>query len=141
MNRRLDTIQAAVLRVKLPHLDRWNAKRQHLADVYRLNLEGLPLTPPSPEAPGRHVYHLFVVETDDRDGLRAALRKEGIETGIHYPIPLHLQQALNELGYAPGTFPRAERLAVRSLSLPMYPELPVQDVERVAEAIRYYLDD
>jgi dTDP-4-amino-4,6-dideoxygalactose transaminase len=140
MNRRLDTIQAAVLRVKLPHLDRWNVQRERLADVYRTCLQGLPVGLPSPEAPGRHVYHLFVIETDERDGLRAALGREGIETGIHYPIPLHMQPALRELGYARGDFPHAERLAARSLSLPMYPELPVDHVERVADAIRRYFE-
>lgn len=139
MNRRLDTIQAAVLRVKLPHLDRWNAQRERLADIYRTHLQGLPVGLPSPEAPGRHVYHLFVIETEERDALRAALGRDGIETGIHYPIPLHVQPALTELDYAPGDFPHAERLATRSLSLPMYPELPAEQVERVADAIRRFL--
>jgi len=138
LNRRLDTLQAAVLRIKLPYLDRWNAQRQYLAKVYRENLQDLPLTLPAPEPVGRHVYHLFVVTTPERDALRTALTAAGIETGIHYPVTLHLQPALQALGYPAGAFPQAERLAATSLSLPMYPELPVEHVERVAAAVRRY---
>ncbi len=140
LNRRLDTLQAAVLAVKLPHLDRWNSRRQYLADAYREHLDGLPITSPAVEANGRHVYHLFVIQADDRDGLRAALSRSGIETGVHYPIPLHLQPALKALGYRAGAFPQAERLAARSLSLPMYPELPMEHLERVASAIQRQLE-
>jgi len=139
LNRRLDTLQAAVLRVKLPHLDAWNARRQDLADAYREHLERLPLVLPPAEAPGRHVYHLFVIEAEDRDALRRALEAQGIETGIHYPIPLHLQPALAALGLGRGAFPQAERLAACSLSLPMYPEMPMGHVERVATSIRRHL--
>jgi dTDP-4-amino-4,6-dideoxygalactose transaminase len=136
LNRRLDTIQAAVLRVKLPYLDRWNAYRERLADAYRERLAGVPIDLPPVEEDGRHVYHLFVIGTENRDALRAALAADGIETGIHYPIPLHLQPALRGLGYRKGAFPQAELLAARSLSLPMYPELPLEYVDRVATSIR-----
>ncbi len=139
LNRRLDTLQAAVLRVKLPHLDGWNARRQDLAEAYREHLEGVPLWVPPAEAPGRHVYHLFVVKTDGREALRAALDAEGIETGIHYPAPVHLQPALADLGLGAGSFPNAERLAAHSLSLPMYPELRMDCVARVATAVRRHL--
>src|SRR2546430_13726608 len=98
-------MQAAVLRVKLPHLDGWNARRQYLADAYREHLEGLPIRIAPAGAQGRHVYHLFVIETEQRDRLRDALQAGGIETGIHYPTPLHLQPALNELGYRRGALP------------------------------------
>jgi dTDP-4-amino-4,6-dideoxygalactose transaminase len=136
LNHRLDTIQAAVLRVKLPHLDGWNARRQYLAEAYREHLEGGPVKmPPAAEA-GRHVYHLFVVQAKERDALRTALAGKGIETGIHYPIPLHLQPVLRDLGYKAQAFPNAERLAAHSLSLPMYPEMPMAHLERVVEAIR-----
>jgi dTDP-4-amino-4,6-dideoxygalactose transaminase len=138
LNRRLDTLQAAVLRVKLPRLDGWNTRRQQLADAYRDRLADLPLGLPPAEPAGRHVYHLFVVETPERDALRASLAAARIETGIHYPIPLHRQPALQRLGYRVGAFPSAERLAARSLSLPMYPELPIQDLDRVARAIRQF---
>ena len=138
LNHRLDTVQAAVLRVKLPHLDQWNARRQYLADAYREHLAGLPVRLAPADAEGRHVYHLFVIETDQRDALKAALAAQGIETGIHYPIPLHQQVALEDLGYRPGAFPNAERLAARSLSLPMYPEMSLEQLERVTSGIRTY---
>ena len=136
LNHRLDTIQAAVLRVKLPHLDGWNARRQYLADAYREHLEGLPIRIAPADEEGRHVYHLFVIESEQRDRLRDALQARRIETGIHYPAPLHLQVALKDLGYPAGAFPTAERLAAESLSLPMYPEMALAQVELVAEGIR-----
>ncbi|HYM49814.1 MAG TPA: DegT/DnrJ/EryC1/StrS family aminotransferase [Candidatus Limnocylindrales bacterium] len=136
LNHRLDTIQAAVLRVKLPRLDAWNARRQVLADVYREQLDGSGVVVPRAQPQGRHVYHLFAIEVLDRDALRARLQEAGIETGVHYPIPLHRQPVLQTLADAKGAFPNAERLSARSLSLPMYAELPVEDVERVASAIR-----
>ena len=138
LNHRLDTLQAAILGVKLPHLDAWNARREYLADAYREQLDGLPLSVPAAEAAGRHVYHLFPVQLERRDQLRVALTAAGIETGIHYPIALHQQPVLQSLGYRPGAFPNAERLAARSLSLPMYPELPLLHLERVAVEIRRY---
>jgi dTDP-4-amino-4,6-dideoxygalactose transaminase len=136
LNHRLDTIQAAVLRVKLPHLDDWNARRQYLADAYREHFTELPISLPARVEEGRHVYHLFVIQADDRDTLRSELASEGIETGIHYPIPLHRQPVLANLGYRSGAFPYAERLAARSVSLPMFPELTVDQLERIANAVR-----
>lgn len=140
LNHRLDTIQAAVLRVKLRHLDEWNERRRDIAEAYREHLTGLPVTLPHADGGGRHVYHLFVIQSDERDGLRAYLSERGIETGIHYPIPAHLQPVLAGLGYKAAAFPNAERLAARSLSLPMYPELPLSQVEEVATAIRSYFE-
>jgi dTDP-4-amino-4,6-dideoxygalactose transaminase len=136
LNHRLDTIQAAALRVKLPHLDKWNARRQYLADAYREHLAGLPVRIAPADVEGRHVYHLFVIEANQRDALKATLAERGIETGIHYPIPLHQQVALKDLGYRPGAFPNSERLAARSLSLPMYPEMSLEQVEQVVAGIR-----
>ena len=139
LNRRLDTIQAAVLRVKLPHLDKWNARRQFLADAYREHLSDLPVGLPPPAEAGRHIYHLFVITAKDRDALRADLTEQGIETGIHYPIPVHRQPIMQKLApstAAGGQYPQTEELAARSLSLPMYPELPLEHLERVANAIR-----
>jgi dTDP-4-amino-4,6-dideoxygalactose transaminase len=138
LNRRLDTLQAAVLRVKLPLLDGWNTRRQFLADTYRERLAGLPIGLPPGQEDSRHVYHLFVITTSDRDKLRAELSARGIETGIHYPVPVHLVPVLRDLGYRPGAFRNAEQLAATSLSLPMYPELPLENLERVATAIRSY---
>ncbi len=134
-NHRLDTLQAAVLRVKLPLLDGWNARRRYLADAYREHLGPLPVRLPAAAADERHVYHLFVIESPQRDAIRGRLTEHGIETGIHYPIPVHLQPALKNLGYASGAFPNAERLARESLSLPIYPEMPLEHVERIARAL------
>jgi dTDP-4-amino-4,6-dideoxygalactose transaminase len=139
LNHRLDTIQAAVLRVKLPHLDAWNGRRQYLADAYREHLSEGPVGLPRGAEEGRHVYHLFVVQTAERDRLRAALAGDGIETGIHYPIPMHEQPVLEQLDYRRGAFPQAERLAAESLSLPMYPEMPLSDLERVVAGIRTHV--
>ena len=135
LNHRLDTIQAAVLRVKLPHLDGWNARRRERAAAYREQLAHFGLRLPVGPDDERHVYHLFVVQHPHRDQLRARLTQQGIETGIHYPIPVHRQPVLKDLGYAAGAFPNAERLATESLSLPMYPEMPMEHVERVAAVI------
>ncbi len=132
----MDTLQAAVLRVKLPHLEAWNEHRRFLADACREHLADLPIGLPPSDDDGRHVYHLFVITADDRDALRSTLGSSGIETGIHYPVPVHRQPVLDDLGYPAGSFPNAERLAATSLSLPMYPELPLEQLEGVAAAIR-----
>lgn len=138
MNRRLDTLQAAVLLVKLTHLDAWNdARRRHAARYDELLADtGLGLPAPAPE--GEHVHHLYVVRSDDRDSLREHLAHQGVATGIHYPVPIHLQPAYRSLGYRPGDFPVAERLADEILSLPMYPELPADAIERVADVVRSF---
>lgn len=135
-NRRLDTLQAAVLDVKLRHLDRWNARRRDIANRYRSLFTDLPIRLPV-VAPGReHVYHQFVIRIDDRDAVMGGLKKAGIGAGIHYPIPIHLQPAYADLGYPRGSFPVAEETAARLLSLPAYPEMTEEQVEYVAGALR-----
>ncbi|HWH94439.1 MAG TPA: DegT/DnrJ/EryC1/StrS family aminotransferase [Baekduia sp.] len=134
-NRRLDTLQAALLRVKLRHLDAWNARRREHAAVYAALLERSGLTVPRPPADVEPVWHLYVIEDDDRDRLRAALAQRGIQTGIHYPVPVHLQAAYADLGLGTGSFPVTERRAARMLSLPMYPELEPAQIEDVAGAV------
>jgi dTDP-4-amino-4,6-dideoxygalactose transaminase len=134
-NSRLDSIQAAVLRVKLRRLEEWNRRREALADMYRERLSGLPVKAPAPAAPGGHVYHLFVIEVERRDELREYLGARGIATGIHYPIPIHLQGAYRELGHERGRFPVAEEKARRLLSLPIFPEMTEAQVDRVCEAV------
>ncbi|PDW03796.1 DegT/DnrJ/EryC1/StrS family aminotransferase [Candidatus Viridilinea mediisalina] len=133
-NSRLDEIQAAVLRLKLRHLDAWNEARVERAGWYNELLAGLPLTLPADE-PG-HVYHLFVVSSEQRDSLHQHLRTAGIGCDIHYPLPTHLQPAYQQLGYQPGALPVTERLASQILSLPLYPELSREELELVAEAVR-----
>lgn len=133
-NSRLDEIQAAILRVKLARLEDWTELRRRHACTYSALLADTPLRTPE-EAPDlRHVYHLYVVRTPERDRLRSDLQAAGVHTGIHYPIPVHLQPAYANLGYAAGDFPVAERAAAEVLSLPLYPELSAAAVQRVAGA-------
>lgn len=137
-NSRLDELQAAVLRVKLRHLDEWNDARRHHALGYREALEQSPLTLPT-EAPwAKHCHHLYVVRSPHRDALRAHLADHEIGTQLHYPIPIHLQEAYAFLGKAPGDYPVAEEACHEVLSLPIYPELPPDAAERVAQAIRSF---
>lgn len=134
---RLDNLQAALLRLKLHRLDRDNDDRRWAADRYRERLEGLPLALPPEDGPERHsVYHLFVVEVDDRDRVRARLRESGIGAGVHYPVPVHLQPGWRDLGYGPGDFPHAERLASRCLSLPCFPGIELDEIDHVADCVR-----
>ena len=136
-NSRLDELQAAVLRVKLRHLDAWNDARRRLADLYAARLDGLPLTLPEAHAGEAHVHHLYVVRTPRRDGLRAHLAGAGIETAIHYPTPVHLQPAYDD-GVSPPGLPATEACSREVLSLPMYPELSEADVARVTDCIREF---
>ena len=139
VNSRLDGLQAAFLSVKLPHLTSWNEARLFHADTYTAELDGVgDLAWQQRSNSSTHVYHLFIVETAERDALRNFLTERGIQTGIHYPIPIHLQEAYNDLGLGPGAFPHAERLAQESLSLPMYPELTEEQIRSVANAIREF---
>lgn len=143
-NRRLDTLQAAVLRVKLKHLDAWNAARRRHAQLYGELLAHSPVVTPAEADYAESVYHLYVIRVEacpersrrNRDGLRAHLHDQGIATGIHYPIPIHLQPAYRDLGYEMGSFPITEEYAEQILSLPMYAELPQGLIEYVVETIR-----
>jgi dTDP-4-amino-4,6-dideoxygalactose transaminase len=129
---RLDNLQAALLSVKLPHLDRWNEQRRAAAASYREALAGLRVELPPDDPPGGEaVFHLFAVELDDRDRVRDALRAAGIGTGVHYPHPAHLNPAWSALG-GRGDFPTAEQLAERTLSLPMFPGIEEREIEEVA---------
>jgi dTDP-4-amino-4,6-dideoxygalactose transaminase len=135
-NSRLDTIQAAVLRVKLRHLDQWNAARREHAAAYGKLLADLPVELPATAPKAEHVYHLYVVQLENRDLAQQTLCARGISTGIHYPIPIHLQRACANLGYGRGDFPVTERAASRILSLPMYPEMTPAQREHVASTLR-----
>ena len=140
-NARLDTLQAAVLSVRLRQLAAWNKARNRHAERYRRLLTGVGDITFQDQAPGsNHVYHLFVVETGRRDELREHLAEAGVQTGVHYPVPIHLQRAYEDLGHKPGDFPNAERLAARMLSLPMFPELRPEQLAYVADQIRRFFD-
>jgi len=134
-NRRLDTIQAAVLRVKLRHLDRWNASRRTIASLYGELLEHSGATLPYESPDVEHVYHLYVVQVDGRERAQSEMAAHGVSTGIHYPVPIHLQEAYRAAGFGSGSFPVTEAAAKRILSLPMYPELTEDGVRRVAAAL------
>jgi dTDP-4-amino-4,6-dideoxygalactose transaminase len=138
-NHRLDTLQAAVLRVKLAALDGWNAARRRAATEFDRLLAGLPVLTPPVNDDVEHIYHLYVIRTRDRAGLQNHLQGAGIATGIHYPVPIHLQEAYRELGYGRGDFPITEMLADEILSLPMYAELPAEAIAYTVEMIANYL--
>jgi dTDP-4-amino-4,6-dideoxygalactose transaminase len=138
---RLDNLQAAILNVKLESLEQSIAERRAAADRYRQLLDSLPLDLPAGDpAGGTHVYHLFVVRVDDRDGVRAALAERGVETAIHYPTPCHLQPGWQPLGYREGDLPETERAAARIVSLPLFPGIRADEQERVAETLATVLE-
>ena len=137
---RLDNLQAAFLRLKLRRLDADNEERRGIARRYRERLAGLPVTLPPEDRPGREsVYHLFVIEVNDRDRVRAALRDLGVATGVHYPTPVHLQPGWRHLGYSAGSLPVTERLARKVLSLPVFPGMRADEVDSVGDALEHVL--
>jgi dTDP-4-amino-4,6-dideoxygalactose transaminase len=140
-NRRLDTLQASVLRVKLPHLDEWNALRRMHAERYSHQLQGSSIVTPTVARGSESVWHLYVTRTTDRAAMTSYLAERGIHTGIHYPIPVHLQPAYAQLGYRRGDFPVSEAYAEQVLSLPMYPELTTSMIDHVAQAVRAFEEE
>jgi dTDP-4-amino-4,6-dideoxygalactose transaminase len=138
-NSRLDTLQAAILRVKLKNLEKWNKKRQKAAEVYKELLSGLDLVLPFLAPERTHVYHLYVIRTKKRDELRKYLSQAGISTGIHYPVPLHLQPSLSDLGYKKGCFPVTESYSKEILSLPMFPHISSDQIGYVCQKIKEFL--
>jgi dTDP-4-amino-4,6-dideoxygalactose transaminase len=134
-NYRMDGIQGAILGVKLRYLDAWTEARRTRAALYDRLLADAPVQPPVSQPDCRHVYHCYVIRTPQRDQYRQALTERQIHTGIHYPIPVHLQPAHADLGYHAGDFPVAEAAAAEVLSLPMFPELTDAQVETVAAAL------
>ena len=139
-NHRLDTIQAAVLCAKLPHLDKGNASRRETAAQYNQLLADLPVVTPKTADWAEHVYHLYIIQVDDREALQDHLSQAGVATGIHYPIPIHLQQAYTELGYKEGDFPVTEQAAKRILSLPMFPGMSPEAINYTVDAIKAFFN-
>jgi dTDP-4-amino-4,6-dideoxygalactose transaminase len=136
-NSRLDTLQAAILRVKLRHLDGWNRERRQRVEAYGRALAGVPgIVTPREREGCRSAWHLYTVRVADRDRLQARLRGEGIATAVHYPRPIHLQPAMAAAGGKVRDLPVSERLSREVLSLPLYPELPLETVERIAALVR-----
>lgn len=135
-NSRLDTVQCAILDIKLTKLDEWNKRRRRAAEWYRERLAGNDRVTLPFEPEGRkHVYHLFVVRLPDREKAREVLSSRGIGVGLHYPIPLHLQQAYSGLGYRKGDFPESEAAAASILSLPMFPHITEEKVDYVCRCL------
>jgi len=137
-NYRMDAIQAAVLRVKLRHLEAWTEARRSNAARYAKTLVDAGVVTPIEMPYARHVYHVYVVRCEDRNGLRTALQDRQIQTGVHYPQPIHLLPAHQDLGYRAGQFPIAEQAAREVLSLPMFPELTELQIAAIADAVQSY---
>jgi dTDP-4-amino-4,6-dideoxygalactose transaminase len=134
-NFRLEGLQGGFLGVKLPHLDRWNIQRREIATLYNEKLRDANVTLPVEMPYGKHVYHLYIVQLENRDYVKQQLANRGIDTGLHYPVPLHLQEAYRDLGYKKGDFPVSERLSLQILSLPMYPGLSIEAAEHVVTSL------
>jgi len=134
-NSRMDELQGAILRVKLRHLDMWTEARRAHAALYDRLLADRGVQRPEVAQYARHVYHVYTIRSRQREALRQMLHEKGVQTGIHYPTPVHLQPAYVGLGYHPGTFPFAEQAACEVVSLPMYPELKRQQIEEVTFAL------
>jgi dTDP-4-amino-4,6-dideoxygalactose transaminase len=139
VNSRLDSLQAAVLNVKLNYIDQWNEMRRQNAAKYNERLSESPAVTPFVAEYNTHTYHQYTIQVEDRDGLQAYLKENDIATGIHYPIPLHLQPAYENLGYKKGDFPVAEEVSSHVVSLPMYPELPEEHIDYTTEHIKKFL--
>jgi dTDP-4-amino-4,6-dideoxygalactose transaminase len=141
VNSRLDALQAAILQVKLRHLDAWSEGRQRNADLYRrlITAKNVPVTVPLPTSyQTRHIYNQFVIKTNRRDELQNYLKDNGVGTEVYYPLPLHLQPCFASLGYKTGDLPVSEKLAQESLALPIYPELAADDIEYVVEQLHAF---
>jgi dTDP-4-amino-4,6-dideoxygalactose transaminase len=135
-NHRFDNLQAAILRVKLRYLDEWISSRRNLALLYNKLLLNSDVVTPVEPADCRHAYHLYVIRTQNRDGLQLYLKEHGIGTAIHYPKPVHLQPFYDRYGVSRGQFPAAEKICDQILSLPIYPEMTGEQVEIVCSEIK-----
>ncbi len=138
-NSRCDALQAAALRIKLPYLKAWNESRRQKAALYRELLQTTSLVLPFTAPENLHVFHLFVILAENRDDLAKHLADQGINTGFHYPLPLHLQRAYSHLGYATGQFPVTEEVSEKLLSLPMYPELTDENIHYICKILKGFL--
>ena len=135
-NYRMEGFQGAILGVKLRHLERWTEVRREIVDKYNQLLADSGVERPKEMPWARHVYHVYTLRTDDRNGLQAALQVAGIQTGVHYPVPVHLQPAYTDLGYVRGDFPQSEKAAAEVLSLPLYPEMTDAQLEAVSRVVQ-----
>jgi Predicted pyridoxal phosphate-dependent enzyme apparently involved in regulation of cell wall biogenesis len=135
-NTRLDAIQAAILRVKLPHIDSWNAKRRDIAKIYDEKLKDTDLVTPYISEENEPVYHMYIIQSENREAMLNKLKEKGVATGVYYPVPLHLQKVYKNLGYKEGDMPVAEYLSHRTFAIPVYPELTDEEVNYIVESIK-----
>ncbi|EHJ02315.1 MULTISPECIES: DegT/DnrJ/EryC1/StrS family aminotransferase [unclassified Clostridium] len=135
-NSRLDAIQAAILRVKLPHLDKWNEGRRKIAKIYDEKLKNSNVVTPVVDKENDPIYHQYVLQCEDRETMLTKLKEKGVATGVYYPVPLHLQKVYKDLGYKEGDMPVAEYLSHRTFAIPVYPELTETEVDYIIESIK-----
>ena len=135
-NTRLDAIQAAILRVKLPYIDEWNAKRREIAKIYDESLKDTDLVTPFVDENNVPVYHMYILQSEEREAILGKLKENGVATGVYYPVPLHLQKVYKNLGYKEGDMPVAEYLSHRTFAIPVYPELTKEQVDYVIDSIK-----
>lgn len=137
-NSRLDTLQAALLRVKLPHLNDWNEKRRKIAGIYDARIVNDKVKKPICDTQNKHIYYVYVLLVENRDAFRSYMEANGIATGVYFPLPLHLQKAFETLGYRAGDMPNAEDLAEHGVAIPMFPELKEEEIEKVVSCINMW---
>ena len=136
-NTRLDAIQAAILRVKLPHLDNWNARRREIAKIYDEAFKDTELVTPIIREENLPVYHMYILQSEKRDEVISKLKEKGIATGVYYPVPMHLQKVYKNLGYKTGDMPVAEYLSHRTFAIPVYPELTDEEINYIVDTIKH----
>ncbi len=137
-NSRLDALQAAMLSVKLPHLDDWNAKRREIAAIYNEKITNSKLTKPVVAKDNEHIFYVYPMKVEDRAAFRAHMEEKGITTGVYFPVPMHEQACFAELGYKHGDFPVAEDLAEHGVTIPMFPELTEEEIQQVIDAVNSF---
>jgi dTDP-4-amino-4,6-dideoxygalactose transaminase len=140
-NSRLDALQAAILRVKLRHLDRWSERRAQNAELYNRLFEGSKVGRPYHDTRTRHIYNQYVVRVANRDALKKHLAEKNIGCEVYYPVPLHVQKCFSHLGYKPGDMPVSEAAANETLALPIYPELTEDMIRYVAQTVRDFVEN
>ncbi len=135
-NSRLDAIQAALLRVKLKEIDNWNSKRREIVDIYNNEFKELDLVTPVCDDKNEHVYHMYILQSENRNEVLEKLKARGVATGVYYPVPLHLQKVYKNLGYKEGDMPVSEYLSHRTFAIPVYPELTEEQIKYIVESIK-----
>ena len=135
-NTRLDAIQAAILKVKIKEIDKWNAKRREIVEQYNNSFEDLDLVTPVCDENNEHVYHMYILQSEDRERMLTKLEEKGVATGVYYPVPLHLQKVYKDLGYKEGDMPVSEYLSHRTFAIPVYPELSDDQIKYIIDSVR-----